>query len=44
MEFGGEGAAPCGVLGKLELALKSNVLRGFWSLLQKVGGCRRLKN
>ena len=27
-----------------DLALKSKLLLGFWLLLQKVGGCRRLKN
>ena len=44
MEFGGGGGASLGCWENNDLALKSEVLPGFWSLLQKVGGCRRLKN
>ena len=41
MEFGGGG----GALGENnDLALKSELLHGFWLLLGKAGGCRPLKN
>ena len=44
MEFGGGGAASLACWENDDLAFKSDVLQGFWSFLQKVGGCRRLKN
>ena len=44
MEFGGEGGAFLGLRENNDLALKSEVLPGFWSLLGKAGGCRPLKN
>ena len=44
MEFGGEGAALLAARENSDLAFKSEVLFGFWSLLGKAGGCRPLKN
>ena len=44
MEFGGEGAASLGARENNDLAVKSELLLRFWSLLGKAGGCRRLKN
>jgi len=41
---GGGGRAPLGCWENNDLALKSEVLLGFWLLLGKAGGCRRLKN
>jgi hypothetical protein len=35
---------PLGFWENNDLARKSEVLLGFWSLLGKAGGCRRLKN
>ena len=44
MEFGSEGGAALGTWENNDLAVKSEVLPRFWTLLRKVGGCRPLKN